>query len=126
MRRITAALLLLVSLPTLAACTSTTVKGRVVVGDLSQIIRVPETDDRLDADGIDEIVVEVSQGGILGDNTTDNNGDFSISIPDQSLQSGRIRVRAEGETIFRVDKLVDLPRPGEALLIQAIRRTPQP
>ena len=126
MRRIIAALIVLASLPAMSACTSTTVKGRVVAGDLSQIIRVPETDDRLEDDGIDEIVVEVSQGGILGDKTTNGNGDFSISIPDQNLQSGRIRVRAEGETIFRVDKLVDLPRPGEALLIQAVRRTPQP
>ena len=133
MRLLRPGVLLAVLIPVLGACSSTTVSGRVVPGDLSQVLRVSSADERLDTAGVAGVEVSVIQGGAMGgaaavlaSGKTMSNGSFSIAISDKILRSGRIRVRAEGETIYRVDKLVDLPTGGQSLLIQAVPRPAQP
>lgn len=129
MRARTAIFAMLAVLAPLGGCTGMVVNGKVVAGDLGRVVRVADSDERLEADGIGEVTVVLSQGGSPGRASTElgtavskPDGSFRMSIPNEIIRSGRILVRLEGESVFRVQNMVDFPREGESLLAQVIRR----
>jgi len=135
MRARTAIFAMLALLAPLGGCTGMVIKGKVIPGELGRVVRVSDSDDRLEADGLGEITVVVSQGGTpgrsvaeLGKAVSKPDGSFRMDIPNEKLRSGRIRVHVEAESVFRVQNMVDFPREGESLLVQVIRRvvTPEP
>lgn len=133
MRARTAIFAMLAVLAPLGGCTGMVVNGKVMAGDLGRVVRVAESDDRLEGDGIGEVTVVLSQGGTpgrasteLGKAVSEPDGSFRMSIPNELIRSGRILVRVEGESVFRVQNMVDFPREGESLLAQVIRRNVTP
>lgn len=133
MRARTAVFAMLALLAPLGACTSMSIRGKVIPGDLGRVVRVADSDERLEETGLGGVTVEVSQGGtpghavaVLGEAVSEADGSFRMNIPNEKLRSGRILVRAEGESIFRVQNLVDFPREGESLLVQVVPRAVTP
>lgn len=108
----------------LSGCAKTTIRGRVISSEIGRAIVVAETDERMDEPGIADVEVTISQGGILGQAETTSKGDFSFSIQDAALRSGPVLVRVEGDPVFRVQNQVQIPHPGQAILVNAVKRTP--
>jgi|GEM_PF-2613182 len=108
----------------LSGCAKTTIRGRVIAAEIGRAIVVTETDERMDEPGIANVEVTISQGGILGQGKTTSKGDFTFSVPDTALRSGPVLVRVEGDPVFRVQNQVQIPFPNQAILVNAVRRTP--
>ena len=108
----------------LGACASTTIHGHVISAEIGRVIVVPKNDERMNDDGIADVKVTITQGGVLGKVTTNSSGGFSLTVRDDALRSGPIQVTAEGESIFRVQNQVQIPNGGQALLVNTVSRTP--
>ncbi|MFG0307326.1 MAG: hypothetical protein ACF8Q5_14055 [Phycisphaerales bacterium JB040] len=122
--RIASSFALAVLLATLSGCANTTIKGRVIPGEIGRVLIVPISDERMEEPGVADAEVTIRQGGVLAKGKTTGDGGFSFSVRDDTMRSGPIQVLVEGDSIFRVQNQVQIPSDGQAILVNAVRRTP--
>ncbi|MEE9404609.1 MAG: hypothetical protein V3V20_06935 [Algisphaera sp.] len=125
-RRLSACLLLLLSLTPLAACGSYALRGTVVSGDTPSVIWVKANDPRLDADGLASahITVHLDPDRLnpkpIGAASTNGAGQFTLPLaePGAGLLLMNIEVLAQRQPDhMRITQQLQLPQRGQQLLI---------
>jgi hypothetical protein len=111
----------------LAGCSTTTVAGRVVPGPIGRSLVLPAEDDRFLSAGLSDVRVEILQdasGSLIrvAEATTAAEGDFTVRLPNDKLRKGPISVRASADAVFLSTTRVNLPTPGQRVLVQVVQR----
>ena len=123
---------LLTSVFALAACGSSRYIGKVIPGSVGRPIIVSTTDDRINNSpgipGLEVTLYNESQAGqaptLISRTVTDEEGDFSFSIPSDQTPRGAVIVRVTGDKIYSARSKVFLPRNDQLMLFTVVTREP--
>lgn len=123
---------LLATLLTLTACGSSRYVGKVIPGTVGRPIIVEAGDDRINNEqgipGLEITVYNESKSGRapaqLARTTTDEDGEFTISIPSAKTPRGNVIVRVTGDGIYSARSKTFLPRGNQFMLYTVVTREP--
>ncbi|MCA9298879.1 MAG: carboxypeptidase regulatory-like domain-containing protein [Phycisphaerales bacterium] len=105
------------SLLLLVGCSSGTIRGKVIAGDISIAVVVEEDDERLEAPGLaatDIRVVTADRGAPIAKVVSDENGEFSFPA---AVPSDRLRVAARVDGYAPADQTFHYMQKSSRLLI---------
>lgn len=131
-KSILAKTLLLTTLLTLTACGSSRYIGKVIPGTVGRPIIVEAGDDRINNEqgipGLEITVYNESKSGKapaqLARTTTNEDGEFAISIPSAKTPRGDVIVRVTGDEIYSARSKTFLPRGNQFMLFTVVTRDP--
>ena len=107
---------------------STRIDGRVVSGPVGLAVVVDQTDERLAEPGVPGVEIALLQesstagGAVIATTTSDEDGNFRITLARGRHPGGQIVVRARGDAIYTARSRAYLPRGGQRLLCTVMPR----
>lgn len=99
---------------------SRTVQGRVVTGKAGVVTLVDVGDARLEAAGVDGVLVRIMRPGAtvaMAEATTTGGGSFSMKLTEDQALAGRVEVEARGASVLTSRGSVYVPDEGRRVLI---------
>ena len=109
---------------------STSVRGRIIIGSVGQAVVAAPGDERFDEQGLPGMTVTVlARGGstargrgVFAEAQSDDFGDFELMFPGGSFPRDVVEIRVSGDGIYTARSTTYMPTQGNQLLCVVIPR----